>query len=122
MVARASLARCGRCPLGDCPVVPGDGPPTTDRVIVGQAPADEEVLQGKPFVGKAGGILDDALATALVNRQELYITNAVLCQPPGNKSPPPREAIRACHERLINEVRGRMPVKVLALGKVAIRR
>jgi uracil-DNA glycosylase len=54
-----------------------------------------------------------------VDRSAVYITNTVLCQPPDNESPPPGEAILACHERLIREVQLRMPRKVLALGKTA---
>src|SRR5437660_7370141 len=117
--AKAPLAHCDDCPLRDRPFVPGHGPPMTDRVIVGQAPADREVVEGKPFVGKAGGRLNEALSAKRVTRLAVYITNTVLCQPEGNKSPPPREAVSACHERLISEIRQRMPRKVLALGTTA---
>jgi uracil-DNA glycosylase len=118
MEAKGQDARCRDCPLGGW-VVPGDGPPNAYRVIVGQAPADQEVLKGRPFAGKAGGILDEALVDVGVDRSALYITNTVLCQPPGNQSPPPSGAIKACRGRLIDELRQRHPRKVLALGEVA---
>lgn len=90
----------------------------TDRVIVGEAPGETEVVEGRPFVGKAGGRLNEALSVAGVDRLAVYITNTVLCHPEGNNSPPP-EAVAACHDRLITEIRLRMPSKVLALGKTA---
>jgi uracil-DNA glycosylase len=118
MDAKAPLAHCDDCPLRDRPFVPGHGPTMTDRVIVGEAPGQNEVSQGKPFVGKAGGRLNEALAAADVDRLAVYITNSVLCHPEGNESPP-SEAVEACHERLTTEIRLRMPNKVLALGTTA---
>lgn len=91
----------------------------TDRVIVGEAPGQREVVEGRPFVGKAGRRLNDALSAAKVDRLAVHITNTVLCHPEGNVSPPPPGAVEACHERLITEVRLRMPKKVLALGATA---
>lgn len=119
MEAMAPLGRCDDCPFGHRCVVPGEGPDETNWVIVGQAPADTEVAKGRPFVGTSGVRLDQALAAARVDRSAVYITNTALCQPPDNESPPPDEAILACHERLIREVQLRMPRKVLALGKTA---
>ncbi len=116
--AKAPLARCGYCPLRDRPFVAGYGPPMTNRVIVGQAPGQREVVEGKPFVGQSGGRLNEALSAAGVDRLAVYITNTVLCHPEGNDEPPP-EAVEACHERLITEIRLRMPKKVLALGTTA---
>ena len=127
MDAKAPLARCGECPLRDRPLVRGFGALSADQVIVGEAPGCTEAVEGKPFVGKAGRRLDEGLSAEGVDRSSVYITNAVLCHPPGNESPPPREAIRACHDRLISEIRGvlccegqrRTQAKVLALGKTA---
>jgi uracil-DNA glycosylase family 4 len=94
---------------------------------VGEAPGCTEAVEGRPFVGKAGRRLDKGLSDKGVNRSNVYITNTVLCHPRGNQSPPPREAIQACHERLITEIRGVLGPegqrstagKVLALGKTA---
>ena len=113
------LARCGICPLRDRPFVAGHGPSMTDRVIVGEAPGQKEVIHGKPSVGKAGGRLGEALLAAGVDRLAVFVTNTVLCHPAGNESPPPEQAVQACHERLVTEIRVRMPNKVLALGTTA---
>jgi uracil-DNA glycosylase family 4 len=101
------------------PLVPGYGRHRTEQVIVGEAPGETEVVEGKPFVGRAGSRLNEALAAAGVDRSAVYITNTVLCHPEGNESPPPRAAILACHPRLIGEAEMRMPRKVLALGGTA---
>jgi uracil-DNA glycosylase family 4 len=90
----------------------------TDRVIVGEAPGQREVVEGRPFVGKAGRRLNKALCVAGVDRLAVHITNTVLCHPAGNDSPP-AAAVDACHDRLITEIRIRMPSKVLALGTTA---
>ena len=86
---------------------------------MGEAPGEKEAVKGEPFVGKAGDRLNDTLAAAKVSRSAIHITNTVLCHPEANRSPPPREAISACHQRLISEIQLRMPRKVLALGKTA---
>lgn len=99
----------------------GYGPRRADRIIVGEAPGEIEVVEGKPFVGKAGRRLDEGLSAKGVDRTTVYITNAVLCHPAGNESPPPREAISACHDRLIGEVQQKTRMKVLALGGTAAR-
>jgi uracil-DNA glycosylase len=85
--AKATFARCDDCPLQQSPFVGGWGPRTTDRVIVGQAPGETEVAEAKPFVGRAGRRLNAALAATGVDRSAIYVTNTVLCQPPGNESP-----------------------------------
>jgi uracil-DNA glycosylase len=116
VVVKARLPRCDECPFRNRRVVPGYGPDDSQLVIVGEAPGNTEVLEGVPFVGQAGGRLDVALVAAHLERGTIYITNAVLCQPPHNQSPPPKEAIAACRKRLIAEMSQRMPRKVLALG------
>ena len=83
MEPKAPLARCDDCPLRARPVVRGGCPDETRLVIVGEAPGRREVIEGRPFVGKAGRRLDQALAAAGVDRSAVYITNAVLCHPEG---------------------------------------
>ena len=119
MAAKPQPPRCDDCPLRNRPTVPGHGPEQSDRVIVGEAPGEKEALKGEPFVGKAGGRLNLALSAAQIDRRTVYITNAVLCHPPRNQSPPPPEAVAACRERLLTEVRQNHPRKVLALGGTA---
>jgi hypothetical protein len=110
---KAPLARCDDCPLRDRPFVHGYGPPMTDRVLVGQAPAAEEVVQGKPFVGPSGQRLDKALTAAAVDRRALYVTNTVLCLLHDGDNGPHEKALEACRDRLIAEIRERMPRKRL---------
>jgi DNA polymerase len=85
---------------------------------VGEAPGEEEVRLGRPFVGTSGKRLDKALEAARVERSRIYITNTVLCRPENNADPS-SEAISACSERLIHEIQETMPRKILALGRFA---
>ena len=115
MEPKAPLARCDECPLRDQPFVPPEGPSRADRVVVGQAPGAKEVEAGRPFVGPAGEVLNRELGP---ERLTVYVTNTVLCCPQRNKKPSIR-AVCACHDRLIQELKGRRPKKVLVLGEVA---
>lgn len=99
--------------------MPGQGPDKAYRVIVGEAPGEEEVSKGRPFVGVAGRRLDVALSAARTDRCLIYITNALLCHPSGKPPRPPTTAVGACRERLVGEIHHRMPSKVLALGGTA---
>jgi DNA polymerase len=76
---RAAAAECTRCPLykNATQVVPGEGPAHAKVMLVGEQPGDKEDLAGKPFVGPAGRILDQALADAGIPRDETFVTNAV---------------------------------------------
>ena len=68
-------------------LVPGEGSATAPVVIVGEAPGANEDAQGRPFVGRAGAILDDLLLAAGLAREEVFITNVVKARPPGNRDP-----------------------------------
>src|SRR5499426_532494 len=76
---RAAEAECTRCPLykDATQVVPGEGPSHAKFMLVGEQPGDKEDLAGKPFVGPAGRILDEALADARIDRKATFVTNAV---------------------------------------------
>jgi uracil-DNA glycosylase len=76
---RAAEAACWRCPLYQdaTQVVPGEGPARARMILVGEQPGDQEDLQGRPFVGPAGRILDKALQDAGINRSRVFVTNAV---------------------------------------------
>lgn len=104
IVAKDSLERiaeevryCRGCPLhkGRTHGVPGEGPADAKIVLVGEAPGREEDIQGRPFVGRAGKLLDKLLAEAGLKREELFITNVVKSRPPGNRRPAKAE-IEAC--------------------------
>jgi uracil-DNA glycosylase family 4 len=68
-------------------LVPGEGAETADVMIVGEAPGRFEDEQGRPFVGRAGQLLDELLAAAGLRRSEVFITNVVKARPPGNRDP-----------------------------------
>jgi DNA polymerase len=68
-------------------LVPGEGSATADVVIVGEAPGASEDRQGRPFVGRAGRLLDELLAEAGLRREDVFITNVVKARPPGNRDP-----------------------------------
>ncbi len=68
-------------------LVPGDGNPDAEVVIVGEAPGASEDKQGRPFVGRAGKLLDSLLAEAGLERADVFVTNVVKARPPGNRDP-----------------------------------
>lgn len=82
---------CRKCPLWETrtKVVPGVGNRQAKILLVGEGPGEQEDLQGEPFVGPAGQLLDKMLAAIGLNRQQVYITNVVKCRPPKNRDPLP---------------------------------
>jgi len=111
---------CERCPLQGRPQVPGDGPEKAALVLVGEAPGRREAAEGKPFVGRAGQLLDKALAEAGLRREEIYITNTCLCHPQDNATPDAK-AIKACRSRLVEEIKTRCPKVVILAGGVPVK-
>jgi DNA polymerase len=83
---------CGFEPCETCThFVPGEGSATAEVMIVGEAPGASEDRQGRPFVGRAGQLLDRLLAEAGLEREDVFITNVVKARPPGNRDPKPAE-------------------------------
>src|SRR5215831_1894948 len=117
---KAPKARCDECPLAKERFAPGKGPAQADLVIVGEAPGLQEVHAGVPFTGRSGQLLDRVLKFHEINRKEVFVTNVCLCRPPSNATPP-SAAIKACHPRLLEELRSRKPKTILALGNTAAR-
>lgn len=120
---REDLGDCHRCKLsrGRTNLVFGVGDPEADLVVVGEGPGHNEDLQGEPFVGAAGEMLDKMLANVLgLQRSEVYICNVVKCRPPGNRNPEPDE-IEACAPFLERQIRAVGPKVLLVLGSVAYR-
>jgi DNA polymerase len=125
----ATLDDCRRCPLwaNATQGVPGAGPRRAPIMMVGEQPGDKEDLQGLPFVGPAGALLDDALVEAGVGRKEVYVTNAVKhfkWTPRGkrrmHKTPGQRE-VDACHYWLDRELESVGAHVIVALGATALR-
>ena len=101
----AEVAACTRCRLheGRTRAVPGEGTAATEVIFVGEGPGFNEDRQGRPFVGQAGSLLEELLASVLWSRGEVFITNVVKCRPPGNRDPEPDE-IAACAPYLTRQL------------------
>jgi len=95
-----------------------DGNPEAEVMLVGEAPGAEEDMQGKPFVGRAGQLLDRMLAAIGLDRTKVYIANTVPWRPPGNRNPSPQE-IAACLPFLHRQVELVAPRFLVTLGAVA---
>jgi len=120
---QAIAESCTRCPLakGRTTVVFGEGDPNADLMVVGEGPGHEEDLQGRPFVGRSGQLLDRLLLEeAGLERRQVYIANVVKCRPPGNRDPEPAE-IDACRPFLEQQIDLIRPRVVLTLGNFATR-
>lgn len=102
--------------LGDR-LVFGDGDVDADLMVVGEAPGEEEHLTGRPFVGRAGQLLDKVLASVDLDRDDVYITNLVKFRPPANRNPRPDE-IEASAPILVEQVRLVRPQVIVPLGNV----
>jgi uracil-DNA glycosylase family 4 len=89
---------CEGCPLIDMPLVPGAGV-KGGLAIVGEAPGEQEVRKGEPFIGMSGVLLRKLLAEVGIDDTQVWITNSCLCRPPKNATPP-NSAIDACNDRL----------------------
>lgn len=111
---------CHQCPLADTrtQVVFGVGPETSPILFVGEGPGQQEDLQGEPFVGPAGHLLDDMLSIIDLGRHNCYITNIVKCRPPQNRDPRPAER-EACLPYLRQQFRMLQPKILVCLGRIA---
>jgi uracil-DNA glycosylase family protein len=126
---RAAEAACTRCPLykNATQVVPGEGPARAHVVVVGEQPGDKEDLAGKPFVGPAGRVLDQALEEAGIDRKDVFVTNAVKhfkFEQRGKRrlhKKPNAYEIERCNVWLETERRLLKPAVVIALGATAAR-
>lgn len=111
---------CTQCGLADTrtQVVFGVGSPRARLMLVGEAPGKNEDLQGEPFVGAAGKLLDSLLGEIGISRPEVYIANVLKCRPPGNRDPRPDE-IESCKGYLREQIRLIAPEVVMTLGNFA---
>jgi uracil-DNA glycosylase len=119
---QAAVAACQACKLceGRRNTVFGVGPQQADWLVIGEAPGENEDLQGEPFVGQAGKLLDNMLrALGLDRRENVYIANVLKCRPPGNRNPEPEE-IAQCEPFLRRQVELVQPKIILAMGRFAV--
>ena len=115
------VASCRRCPLHEKRknTVFGEGNPAADLMFVGEGPGGDEDRQGRPFVGKAGGLLNDIISKGMgLRREQVFIANVVKCRPPGNRNPEPSE-IAMCAPYLHAQIDFIRPKVIVALGKFA---
>ena len=116
--ACASCTKCGLCETRHNVVV-GVGNPDADVLFIGEGPGENEDLQGEPFVGRAGKLLDKMLlAVDLDRNKNIYIANIVKCRPPQNRDPKPEEQ-EMCIEWLRNQVRIIKPKIIVCLGRIS---
>jgi uracil-DNA glycosylase len=129
---RVAAADCRACPLWEraTQTVFGDGDPHAPLILVGEQPGDEEDRQGKPFVGPAGRLLDEALRAAKIERARTYVTNAVKhfkwspSEGRGKRrlhEKPNANEVRACRPWLLAEIEAIRPQVVVCLGATAAR-
>ncbi len=117
---------CIKCPLaaGRTQIVWSRGFPGSDVMLVGEGPGANEDREGKPFVGRSGRLLDEALTTVFGSEfsKWVYITNMVKCRPPGNRNPTDSE-VSACSPFLKQEIEEIVqPKLIVVLGKIAAER
>jgi uracil-DNA glycosylase len=118
---KAAVAGCLECPLHAKrnKTVFGVGDENADWMFVGEAPGADEDLQGEPFVGQAGRLLDSMLAAIDLRRGEnVYVANILKCRPPGNRNPAPDE-VQKCEPHLQRQIELIKPKLIVALGRVA---
>jgi uracil-DNA glycosylase len=115
-----ALAGCKRCGLhsGRTNLVFGEGSTRSGLIFVGEGPGFDEDRQGRPFVGKAGKLLDKMIRAIGLEREEVYICNVVKCRPPDNRTPQPEE-VAACSPFLFKQIEALGPRVICALGACA---
>lgn len=116
----ARISACTACPLaeGRTTVVVGSGPVPASLLLLGEAPGAQEDATGRPFVGRAGRLLDRLLAEAGVVRDDVAVTNVVKCRPPGNRAPS-RVEIATCRGWLAAQLAAVDPRVIVAMGATA---
>ena len=125
-----TIQTCSRCPLGSTRLnaVPGEGNINADLMFVGEGPGFDEDRQGRPFVGRAGQLLDKMIAAMGLTREQVYIANIAKCHPMvdpqhpdkhGNDRAPNAEEIACCRKYLEQQIAIICPKYIVALGGVS---
>jgi DNA polymerase len=117
---QSAIGDCRLCALANArtTLVFGVGDPHARLMFVGEAPGKNEDLKGEPFVGAAGKLLDELLASIGIERSQVYIANMVKCRPPGNRDPEPAE-IETCAPFLARQIELIDPAVIATLGRFA---
>jgi DNA polymerase len=115
------INQCRRCRLheGKTHYVPGEGNNHPDILFVGEGPGETEDQFGRPFIGKAGQLLDKIIQKMGLGREDVFIGNVVKCRPPNNREPL-KDEVEACLPYLLKQVEILKPKIIVCLGKVAL--
>lgn len=115
------IHNCSKCELSlkRINTVPGVGPIDSKIMIIGEAPGEQEDIQGLPFVGKAGQLLTKLLVNSGLPREKIYITNCLKCRPPNNR-PPLLDEMKSCSIHLIKQLNLIKPKLIISLGATSI--
>lgn len=116
---KAPFADCANCPLADRPCVQSFLPAKAQILVIGEAPGKDEVVTGKPFTGPSGQLLDHVAHNAGINPAHIARTNAVLCRPEANATPP-ADAVNACAKRLAYDVNHSGAMVLVPMGNTAL--
>ena len=106
--------KCGLCE-GRTQTVFGEGDPDAKLLFIGEGPGENEDLQGRPFIGKAGQKLDEMIKAMGLDRKQVYIANVVKCRPPNNRAPTPAEVL-SCWDFLKRQIETIQPRVIVTLG------
>ena len=120
-IIREDLGDCTHCKLhqqGRKQIVFGVGNPRAELMFVGEGPGADEDMQGEPFVGRAGQLLNNMIKAMGLKREDVYIANVVKCRPPGNRTPE-RDECDTCSPFLMRQIAVIKPKAIVALGAVA---
>ena len=116
-----SIINCKKCKL--CQrrqnIVFGEGNTNTKVMFIGEGPGGDEDKEGRPFVGKAGQLMNKAFDVVGIKRENVYIANIIKCRPPQNRDPEPDE-IEACINYLRNQVMIIKPQIIVLLGRISL--
>jgi len=117
---KKEVKACVKCSLAQTrrTVVFGEGNERADLVFVGEAPGEEEDMQGRPFVGRAGKFLDQMIQRIGLSRKDVFICNVLKCRPPNNRDPDPAE-VDMCKGYLFTQLQLIRPKVICALGRHA---
>jgi len=115
------VTKCTRCDLYKraTKAVPGDGNPEAEVIFLGEGPGYHEDLQGLPFVGAAGQLLDQLLQSIKLKRNDIFIGNVIKHRPPDNRDPLPEE-IEACRPFLDEQIQIIAPKMIITLGRFSL--
>ncbi len=119
---KKEILKCEKCRLAATRtnVVFGEGNPKANLMFIGEAPGEQEDLQGRPFIGRAGQLLTKFLNLFEIERDRVYIANIVKCRPPKNRNPQPDE-IKTCFYYLEKQIEIIKPKVIICLGAFASR-